>query len=225
VCLKWRETNKNGRFFLYFSSVKDFLFLFYVRNCRLNICAHIERSNKTRIWSKETVQQEILGDIYITMSRSSWKSLASWRVVCVVVLDIFFLRFPLEMRFVCFVYWNSIFCCCCYIVFCQCIYGCYVHSAILPTFHRRCYWLLQVITFCTCHCRSIEIECCLSNSEQNPDIVLVHYLNVPYPDDAKLLVVASVSLWAERKEWSKDELISQLRPMCKKSNLLFYFFF
>lgn len=73
----------------------------------------------------------------------------------------------------------------------QCIYGCYVHSAILPTFHRRCYWLLQ-----------------------NPDIVLVHYLNVPYPDDAKLLVVASVSLWAERKEWSKDELISQLRPMC-----------
>lgn len=42
----------------------------------------------------------------------------------------------------------------------KCIYGCYVHSAILPTFHRRCYWLLQ-----------------------NPDIVLVHYLNVPYPDD------------------------------------------
>ena len=28
----------------------------------------------------------------------------------------------------------------------ECIYGCYVHSAILPTFHRRCYWLLQVIT-------------------------------------------------------------------------------
>ena len=26
----------------------------------------------------------------------------------------------------------------------ECIYGCYVHSAILPTFHRRCYWLLQV---------------------------------------------------------------------------------
>ena len=26
----------------------------------------------------------------------------------------------------------------------QCIYGCYVHSAILQTFHRRCYWLLQV---------------------------------------------------------------------------------
>lgn len=29
--------------------------------------------------------------------------------------------------------------------FFQCIYGCYVHSAILPTFHRRCYWLLQVL--------------------------------------------------------------------------------
>ena len=26
----------------------------------------------------------------------------------------------------------------------ECIYGCYVHSAILQTFHRRCYWLLQV---------------------------------------------------------------------------------
>nr|CAD7397250.1 unnamed protein product [Timema cristinae] len=36
----------------------------------------------------------------------------------------------------------------------ECIYGCYVHSAILPTFHRRCYWLLQTyamnnITFWT----------------------------------------------------------------------------
>ena len=30
-------------------------------------------------------------------------------------------------------------------LFFQCIYGCYVHSAILPTFHRRCYWLLQVL--------------------------------------------------------------------------------
>ena len=38
-------------------------------------------------------------------------------------------------------------------------------------------------------------------------------LNEAYPDDAKLLVVAIV--WAERKEWSKDELVSQLRPMCK----------
>ncbi|XP_023344878.1 calmodulin-binding transcription activator 2 isoform X5 [Eurytemora carolleeae] len=72
----------------------------------------------------------------------------------------------------------------------ECIYGCYVHSAILPTFHRRCYWLLQ-----------------------NPDIVLVHYLNVPYPDDNKLLVTNSVSLWGDKKEWTKEELVSQLKPM------------
>ncbi|CAH2096516.1 unnamed protein product [Euphydryas editha] len=73
----------------------------------------------------------------------------------------------------------------------KCIYGCYVHSAILPTFHRRCYWLLQ-----------------------NPDIVLVHYLNVPYPDDNKLATVApSLALWADKKEWTKDELVSQLKPM------------
>ncbi|KAK2710391.1 calmodulin-binding transcription activator 1-like isoform X2 [Artemia franciscana] len=72
----------------------------------------------------------------------------------------------------------------------ECIYGCYVHSAILPTFHRRCYWLLQ-----------------------NPDIVLVHYLNVPYPDDSKLVVVSSVALWGEHKEWTKEELIMQLKPM------------
>ncbi|KAF5289535.1 hypothetical protein FQR65_LT11810 [Abscondita terminalis] len=73
----------------------------------------------------------------------------------------------------------------------ECIYGCYVHSAILPTFHRRCYWLLQ-----------------------NPDIVLVHYLNVPYPDDNKLAVITpSLSLWADKKEWTKEELISQLKPM------------
>ncbi|KYO17340.1 hypothetical protein Y1Q_0011831 [Alligator mississippiensis] len=26
-----------------------------------------------------------------------------------------------------------------------CLYGCYVHSSIIPTFHRRCYWLLQVL--------------------------------------------------------------------------------
>ncbi|XP_012282752.1 calmodulin-binding transcription activator 2 isoform X2 [Orussus abietinus] len=74
----------------------------------------------------------------------------------------------------------------------ECIYGCYVHSAILPTFHRRCYWLLQ-----------------------NPDVVLVHYLNVPYPDgDAKLAALPScLALPPDKKEWTRDELASQLRPM------------
>ncbi|CAG7722922.1 unnamed protein product, partial [Allacma fusca] len=47
----------------------------------------------------------------------------------------------------------------------------------------------------------------------NPDIVLVHYLNVPYPDDNKLIITSNVSMWGDKKEWTKDELISQLKPM------------
>lgn len=97
----------------------------------------------------------------------------------------------------------------------QCIYGCYVrflsqfslqkkmrifsspqvHSAVLPTFHRRCYWLLQ-----------------------NPDIVLVHYLNVPYPDDRtqhNKLIIAPSLLFNDKKEWTKEELLNQLKPMCR----------
>jgi len=50
---------------------------------------------------------------------------------------------------------------------------------------------------------------------QNPDIVLVHYLNVPYPDDNKLIITSNVSMWGDKKEWTKEELISQLKPMCK----------
>jgi hypothetical protein len=64
---------------------------------------------------------------------------------------------------------------------------------------------------------------------QNPDCVLVHYLNVPYPDDNKLIITSNVSLWGDKKEWTKEELISQLKPMCKFSSishvLLFYYIF
>ncbi|RUS80061.1 hypothetical protein EGW08_012178 [Elysia chlorotica] len=74
----------------------------------------------------------------------------------------------------------------------ECIYGSYVHSAILPTFHRRCYWLLQ-----------------------NPNIVLIHYLNVPYPEAAKPSI-RPVSYELRSKEWSKEELVDQLRPMLSR---------
>ena len=58
---------------------------------------------------------------------------------------------------------------------------------------------------------------------QNPDVVLVHYLNVPYPDDNKMLIANSVNLWAEKKEWTKEELICQLKPMCKSNYSFFPF--
>ncbi|KPM06915.1 CG-1 domain containing protein [Sarcoptes scabiei] len=74
----------------------------------------------------------------------------------------------------------------------ECIYGCYVHSAILPTFHRRCYWLLQ-----------------------NPDIVLVHYLNVPCNDDNKIVTPSFNSLVDTKKEWTREDLVLELKPMCK----------
>ncbi|XP_042330126.1 calmodulin-binding transcription activator 2 isoform X2 [Sceloporus undulatus] len=76
----------------------------------------------------------------------------------------------------------------------ECLYGCYVHSSIVPTFHRRCYWLLQ-----------------------NPDIVLVHYLNVPAIEDCgKICGPVLCSINSDRKEWlkwSKEELVGQLKPM------------
>ncbi|KAM8972704.1 calmodulin-binding transcription activator 2 [Pelodytes ibericus] len=76
----------------------------------------------------------------------------------------------------------------------ECLYGCYVHSSIVPTFHRRCYWLLQ-----------------------NPDIVLVHYLNVPAIEDCgKICGPILCSTNSDRKEWmkwGKEDLINQLRPM------------
>ncbi|XP_059385834.1 calmodulin-binding transcription activator 1-like isoform X11 [Carassius carassius] len=82
----------------------------------------------------------------------------------------------------------------------ECLYGCYVHSSIIPTFHRRCYWLLQ-----------------------NPDIVLVHYLNVPAIEDCgKPCGPILCSINTDKKEWAKwtkEELIGQLKPMCAGSSL------
>ncbi|XP_016107496.1 calmodulin-binding transcription activator 2 [Sinocyclocheilus grahami] len=75
----------------------------------------------------------------------------------------------------------------------ECLYGCYVHSSIVPTFHRRCYWLLQ-----------------------NPDIVLVHYLNVPSLEDSVKSCGPVSSALTDRRDslrWSRDELLSQLKPM------------
>ncbi|MEQ2261955.1 Calmodulin-binding transcription activator 2, partial [Xenotaenia resolanae] len=74
----------------------------------------------------------------------------------------------------------------------QCLYGCYVHSSIVPTFHRRCYWLLQ-----------------------NPDIVLVHYLNVPSPEDSGKCspLMCTLSDRHDTLRWSRDDLQSQLKPM------------
>uniref|UniRef100_H2YF08 CG-1 domain-containing protein n=1 Tax=Ciona savignyi TaxID=51511 RepID=H2YF08_CIOSA len=73
-----------------------------------------------------------------------------------------------------------------------CITALYVHSDILPTFHRRCYWFIQ-----------------------NPDIVLVHYLNYPYKDSGKQ-IIRDLSLNHQCQQWqhlSKQELIDQLHPM------------
>ncbi|XP_035986954.1 calmodulin-binding transcription activator 2 isoform X1 [Fundulus heteroclitus] len=74
----------------------------------------------------------------------------------------------------------------------ECLYGCYVHSSIMPTFHRRCYWLLQ-----------------------NPDIVLVHYLNVPSPEDSGKCspLLCAVCGRHDALRWSRDDLLSQLKPM------------
>lgn len=45
---------------------------------------------------------------------------------------------------------------------------------------------------------------------------MVHYLNVPYPDDNKMAVITpSLALWGDKKEWTKEELVCQLKPMCK----------
>ncbi|XP_061664275.1 calmodulin-binding transcription activator 2 isoform X2 [Syngnathoides biaculeatus] len=74
----------------------------------------------------------------------------------------------------------------------ECLYGNYVHSAIVPTFHRRCYWLLQ-----------------------NPDIVLVHYLNVPSMEDSGKCspLLCGATGRHDAVKWNRDDLLGQLKPM------------
>lgn len=54
---------------------------------------------------------------------------------------------------------------------------------------------------------------------QNPDIVLVHYLNVPALEDCgKGCSPMFCSISSDRREWLKwprEELLGQLKPMCK----------
>ncbi|XP_078792988.1 calmodulin-binding transcription activator 2 isoform X2 [Oryzias latipes] len=74
----------------------------------------------------------------------------------------------------------------------ECLYGCYVHSSIVPTFHRRSYWLLQ-----------------------NPDIVLVHYLNVPSLEDSGKCspLLCTLSDRHDSLRWNQEDLLNQLKPM------------
>lgn len=57
------------------------------------------------------------------------------------------------------------------------------------------------------------------SSPQNPDIVLVHYLNVPAIEDCgKPCGPILCSINTDKKEWAKwtkEELIGQLKPMCE----------
>ena len=87
----------------------------------------------------------------------------------------------------------------------SCIYGLYAHSALLSTFHRRCYWLLA-----------------------RPNVILVHYLNVvPKGDAVKLYLspmltsndcgsaksTASTSKSSNNGEFNRDTVMEQLCPM------------
>lgn len=57
----------------------------------------------------------------------------------------------------------------------QCLYGCYVHSSIIPTFHRRCYWLLQVgddLLLFSWLCKLTHFVVCHLLSSENLSILL-----------------------------------------------------
>lgn len=62
--------------------------------------------------------------------------------------------------------------------------------------------------------------CVCAFVSQNPDIVLVHYLNVPALEDCgKGCSPIFCSISSDRREWlkwSREELLGQLKPMCKE---------
>jgi hypothetical protein len=87
----------------------------------------------------------------------------------------------------------------------DCIYGCYSHSSIMSTFHRRCYWLLD-----------------------KPDIVLVHYLQTPNGETGECLVYLNSNAIASTQpndalntsnasssdnQLNKDDLKAELKSM------------
>lgn len=53
--------------------------------------------------------------------------------------------------------------------------------------------------------------------QQNPDIVLVHYLNVPSLEDSGKCspLLCTVASRHDSMRWSRDDLLSQFKPMCK----------
>ena len=57
--------------------------------------------------------------------------------------------------------------------------------------------------------------------EQNPDIVLVHYLNVPSLEDSGKCspLLCTLASRHDSLRWSREELLSQLKPMCKSATL------
>ncbi|KAM7401859.1 hypothetical protein PAMP_017136 [Pampus punctatissimus] len=53
----------------------------------------------------------------------------------------------------------------------ECLYGCYVHSSIIPTFHRRCYWLLQRCwTHSTAHVKDNREQQLHTHTQVSPSI-------------------------------------------------------
>jgi hypothetical protein len=73
------------------------------------------------------------------------------------------------------------------------IYGCYSHSSIIATFHRRCYWLLD-----------------------KPDLVLVHYLQMPNLETAECLIVlnsTNFNITESDIQMNKEDLTAELNAM------------